>query len=139
MYEANDHTFAMPANPAGDEFEQAWQDEVNKVLTGDKEPADALADAQEAAQAGARRGMGDLGREVSVDRPRRHPRHRRAARPRGRGRHEGRIALLFISPWLIGFVVFMAYPVDLHRLPLADRLRRHQRPDRSSASRTTAS
>jgi multiple sugar transport system substrate-binding protein len=41
----------MPANPAGDEFEQAWQDEVNKVLTGDKEPADALADAQEAAQA----------------------------------------------------------------------------------------
>ena len=51
MYEANEHTFAMPANPAGDEFEQAWQDEVNKVLTGDKDPADALADAQEAAQA----------------------------------------------------------------------------------------
>jgi multiple sugar transport system substrate-binding protein len=51
MYEANDHTFAMPANPAGDEFEQAWQDEVNKVLTGDKEPEQALADAQEAAQA----------------------------------------------------------------------------------------
>ncbi len=50
MYEANDHTFAMPANPAGDEFEQAWQDEVNKVLTGDKEPAEALADAQESAQ-----------------------------------------------------------------------------------------
>jgi multiple sugar transport system substrate-binding protein len=50
MYEANDHTFAMPANPAGDEFEQAWQDEVNRVLTGDKEPADALADAQQAAQ-----------------------------------------------------------------------------------------
>jgi multiple sugar transport system substrate-binding protein len=50
MYEANDHTFAMPANPAGDEFEQAWQDEVNKVLTGDKEPADALGDAQQAAQ-----------------------------------------------------------------------------------------
>jgi multiple sugar transport system substrate-binding protein len=50
MYEANDHTFSMPANPAGDEFEQAWQDEVNKVLTGDAEPADALAAAQEAAQ-----------------------------------------------------------------------------------------
>ena len=50
MYEANDHTFAMPANPAGDEFEQAWQDEVNKVLTGDKDPADALAAAQESAQ-----------------------------------------------------------------------------------------
>ncbi|MDZ5661362.1 sugar ABC transporter permease [Nocardioides sp. S-58] len=27
------------------------------------------------------------------------------------GRHQGRVALLFISPWLIGFVVFMAYPV----------------------------
>jgi multiple sugar transport system substrate-binding protein len=50
MYDANDHTFSMPANPAGDEFEQAWQGEVNKVLTGDKEPADALADAQKAAQ-----------------------------------------------------------------------------------------
>ena len=50
MYEANEHTFSMPANPAGDEFEQAWQDEVNKVLTGDKEPAEAMADAQEAAQ-----------------------------------------------------------------------------------------
>lgn len=50
MYEANDHTFSMPANPAGDEFEQAWQDEVNKVLTGDKDPAEALAAAQEAAQ-----------------------------------------------------------------------------------------
>ena len=50
MYEANDHTFALPANPAGDEFEQAWQDEVNKVLTGGKDPAEALAAAQEAAQ-----------------------------------------------------------------------------------------
>lgn len=49
-YEANDHTFSMPANPAGDEFEQAWQDQVNQVLTGDKEPAEAMADAQEAAQ-----------------------------------------------------------------------------------------
>jgi multiple sugar transport system permease protein len=39
----------------------------------------------------------------------------RAARPvsrsRGDGRHQGRVALLFISPWLVGFVVFMAYPV----------------------------
>jgi multiple sugar transport system permease protein len=34
----------------------------------------------------------------------------RAART-GRRRNEGRAALLFISPWLIGFAVFMAYPV----------------------------
>jgi len=50
MYEANDHTFAMPANPAGEEFEKAWQDEVNRVLNGEKEPEQALADAQESAQ-----------------------------------------------------------------------------------------
>ncbi len=50
MYEANDRTFAMPANPAGEEFEKAWQDEVNRVLNGEKEPAQALADAQENAQ-----------------------------------------------------------------------------------------
>jgi multiple sugar transport system permease protein len=34
--------------------------------------------------------------------------------PRGRGgsgRHQGWVAFLFISPWLIGFLVFMAYPV----------------------------
>lgn len=29
----------------------------------------------------------------------------------GSGRREGRVALLFISPWLVGFAVFMAYPV----------------------------
>ncbi|MCP3420386.1 carbohydrate ABC transporter permease [Nocardioides pinisoli] len=58
--------------------------------------------------------MGDLGREVSLTAPARPPgtdAATRRRRPRGRGRHEGRIALLFISPWLIGFAVFMAYPV----------------------------
>src|SRR5688572_8803709 len=56
--------------------------------------------------------MGDLGREVSVAAPARTPASgSRRPRGRGRGRHEGRIALLFISPWLIGFVIFMAYPV----------------------------
>jgi multiple sugar transport system substrate-binding protein len=49
-YLANEHTFAMPANPAGAEFESAWQDEVNKVLTGDSTPEEAMAAAQEAAQ-----------------------------------------------------------------------------------------
>lgn len=51
VYEANEHTFALPANPAGAEFETAWQDAVNRVLNGQQEPADALAQAQEEAQA----------------------------------------------------------------------------------------
>ena len=50
-YEANDNTFSMPANPAGEEFETAWQDAVNRVLNGQQEPAAAMAQAQEEAQA----------------------------------------------------------------------------------------
>jgi multiple sugar transport system substrate-binding protein len=50
MYEANDHTVSMPANPADAEFEQAMQDAVNSVLNGDATPEEALADAQETAQ-----------------------------------------------------------------------------------------
>lgn len=50
MYEANQHTFALPANPADAEFETAMQDAVNAVLSGEAEPADALAEAQQVAQ-----------------------------------------------------------------------------------------
>jgi multiple sugar transport system substrate-binding protein len=50
-YEANEHTFSLPANPADAEFKTAWQDAVNRVLNGQQEPADALAQAQEEAQA----------------------------------------------------------------------------------------
>ena len=49
-YEANDNTFTMPANPAGEEFETAWQDAVNRVLNGQQEAAAAMAQAQEEAQ-----------------------------------------------------------------------------------------
>ncbi len=49
-YEANDNTFSMPANPAGEEFETAWQDAVNRVLNGQQEPQEAMAQAQEEAQ-----------------------------------------------------------------------------------------
>jgi multiple sugar transport system substrate-binding protein len=49
-YEANENTFALPANPAGEEFEAAWQDAVNRVLNGQQEPADAMAQAQEEGQ-----------------------------------------------------------------------------------------
>ena len=50
-YEANDNTFAMPANPAGEEFEAAWQDAVNRVLNGQQDAEAAMAQAQKEAQA----------------------------------------------------------------------------------------
>jgi multiple sugar transport system substrate-binding protein len=50
MYEANDNTFSLPANPADAEFKSAWQDAVNRVLNGQAQPAEALAAAQTEAQ-----------------------------------------------------------------------------------------
>ncbi|WP_341997590.1 extracellular solute-binding protein [Microbacterium sp. LWH7-1.2] len=50
MYEANDSTFSMPANPADAEFKTAMFDAVNAVLDGKASAADALADAQQEAQ-----------------------------------------------------------------------------------------
>lgn len=60
MYEANDATFSMPANPADAEFEQALQDAVNAVLNGQAEPAEALANAQETAQSALDEAWADL-------------------------------------------------------------------------------
>ncbi len=51
MYEANDNAFSLPANPADAEFKTAWQDAVNRVLNGQAEPAESLAQGQEEAQA----------------------------------------------------------------------------------------
>ncbi|WP_188037693.1 extracellular solute-binding protein [Actinotalea sp. JY-7885] len=50
IYEANDHAVNLPANPADAEFKAAWQDAVNRVLNGQAEPAEALAQAQAEAQ-----------------------------------------------------------------------------------------
>jgi multiple sugar transport system substrate-binding protein len=50
MYEANDHTFSLPANPADNEFETAWVDAVNRVLNGQQEPGEAMQQAQQQAQ-----------------------------------------------------------------------------------------
>ncbi|GGH41822.1 ABC transporter substrate-binding protein [Microbacterium album] len=61
MYEANDHTFALPANPADAEFETAMQDAVNSVLSGQAEPTDALARAQETAQSALDEAWGRIG------------------------------------------------------------------------------
>jgi multiple sugar transport system substrate-binding protein len=45
-----DDAFAIPANPAGAEFRQAWQDAVNRVLNGEQGVQDALDQAQDEAQ-----------------------------------------------------------------------------------------
>lgn len=50
MYEANDHTFSLPANPADAEFTTAWQDAANRVLNGQQQPQAALEQAQTEAQ-----------------------------------------------------------------------------------------
>ncbi|MEV5765257.1 extracellular solute-binding protein [Micromonospora sp. NPDC052213] len=46
-----DSAFAMPASPAGAEFDKAWTDAVNRVLSGQAQPAQALARAQQEATA----------------------------------------------------------------------------------------
>jgi len=45
-----DHAFSIPANPAGSEFRQIWQDAVNSVLNGEATAQEALDFAQEEAQ-----------------------------------------------------------------------------------------
>jgi multiple sugar transport system substrate-binding protein len=51
FYEANKHTFSLPANPADKEFKDAWQGAVNRVLNGQDKPQAALDKAQQDAQA----------------------------------------------------------------------------------------
>jgi multiple sugar transport system substrate-binding protein len=51
FYEANQHTFSLPANPADKEFKDAWQGAVNRVLNGQDQPQAALDKAQQDAQA----------------------------------------------------------------------------------------
>lgn len=51
VYEANDNTFALPANPADAEFKSAWQDAVNRVLNNQQKPQAAMDQAQKEAQA----------------------------------------------------------------------------------------
>lgn len=48
---AMDGGFGIPANPAGSEFRQAWQDAVNRVLNGEQSAQEALDQAQAEAQA----------------------------------------------------------------------------------------
>ncbi len=60
MYEANDHTFSLPANPADQEFTTAWQDAVNRVLNGQADPQASLDQAQDEAQKALDKAWADL-------------------------------------------------------------------------------
>jgi multiple sugar transport system substrate-binding protein len=50
VLDAQDAAFSMPSSPAGSEFRTAWQDAVNRVLSGQQSPADAMKQAQQEAQ-----------------------------------------------------------------------------------------
>jgi multiple sugar transport system substrate-binding protein len=50
VLEVQENAFSIPASPAGAEFQQAWQDAVNRVLNGEQTAEEALNQAQEEAQ-----------------------------------------------------------------------------------------
>ena len=47
---AQESAFSLPSSPAGEEFLKAWEAAVNRALSGDQKPAEALAQAQDEAQ-----------------------------------------------------------------------------------------
>lgn len=49
-YEANEHGFSLPSNPADAQFKQAWLDAANRVLNKQQEPEESLKQAQKEAQ-----------------------------------------------------------------------------------------
>ena len=49
--DGQDAAFSLPASPAAAEFDKAWRDAVDRVLTDGEDPATALADADAEAQA----------------------------------------------------------------------------------------
>jgi multiple sugar transport system substrate-binding protein len=51
LVDVQEQAFALPASPAGAEFNRAMTDAINRVLTGQQEPAEALRRAQREAQA----------------------------------------------------------------------------------------
>ncbi|GAB7042782.1 MULTISPECIES: ABC transporter substrate-binding protein [Catenuloplanes] len=51
VLETQESGFSLPAMAAGEEFKAAWQNAVNRVLDGRQSPAEALAQAQQQAQA----------------------------------------------------------------------------------------
>ncbi len=60
ILEVQEHAFAIPGNPAGAEFRQAWVDGVNRVLNGEMSVEDSLNLAQEEAQEALDDGWADV-------------------------------------------------------------------------------
>lgn len=60
MYEADAHTFTLPANPADNEFKQIYLDAVNRVLNGQQSASDSLAQGQKEAQAALDKGWASM-------------------------------------------------------------------------------
>jgi len=50
VFKVQNHAFGMPSSPGSAEFQQAWQDAVNRVLQGQQSPKAALDQAQKEAQ-----------------------------------------------------------------------------------------
>jgi multiple sugar transport system substrate-binding protein len=50
VLDVQDHSFALPASPAGGAFQNAWMSAVNRVLAGQQTPRQALQQAQREAQ-----------------------------------------------------------------------------------------
>ncbi len=61
LYDIQDDAFSVPANAAGTEFRKAWQSAVNRALSGDSSPEDALARAQDEAQSALDRAASQRG------------------------------------------------------------------------------
>jgi multiple sugar transport system substrate-binding protein len=51
VLDAQESSFSMPSSPAGSEFKTAWEDAVNRVLSGQQSPEEAMRQAQQEAQA----------------------------------------------------------------------------------------
>ncbi|MEO3749181.1 extracellular solute-binding protein [Streptomyces sp. B6B3] len=61
MYDIQDDAVSVPANAAGTEFRKAWQSAVNRALSGDVSPEEALDRAQQEAQSALDRAASQRG------------------------------------------------------------------------------
>ena len=105
------------------------------------EAAGALSQAQEEAQAGARQGLGDLGQSLVTRRSRARrplgPDGAPAGDPGSRERRRGLAGAAVHQPVDRRIPGLHGLAAALQRLPLAHRLRRHQRPELRRAGTTT--
>ena len=141
MYEANDNTVSLPANPADAEFKPAMQDAVNSVLERQRPRPRRRSPRRRRPHRKRSTRPGRSSRAATNDRAppsatigggqqQRHsiPPEVRERNRRRASRRNVLSALLFLSPWIVGFLDLHGLADDLQRLPVAHRLRRDQRP-----------